>query len=119
MKIVVPVDESKGLDSRLSQHFGRVPFFMSVELGDAGLVVSEICVPNDSEHFGGSGLPPERIQLLNPDAVVTYGMGTRALNMFQAAKIAVLRTNAQTVKDVISAYVQDRLEELTVGCHHH
>lgn len=118
MKIVVPVNESKGLNSMLSQHFGRAPFFMSVELGDEGNVVSENCVPNDSEHFGGTGLPPDRIKLLKPDAVVTYGMGTRAIDMFQTAKIAVLRTRAQTVKDVIAAYVQDELEELTEGCRH-
>jgi predicted Fe-Mo cluster-binding NifX family protein len=45
-------------------------------------------------------------------------MGPRALSVFQEAEIAVLRANADTVKDVVEAYRQDRLEELTEGCHH-
>jgi predicted Fe-Mo cluster-binding NifX family protein len=45
-------------------------------------------------------------------------MGPRALNIFQEAGIAVLRANADTVKDVVEAYRQDKLEELTEGCHH-
>jgi len=28
-----------------------------------------------------------------------------------------LRANADTVKDVVEAYRQDKLEELTEGCH--
>ena len=117
-RIVVPVDGDKGLNSRLSGHFGRAPFFMVVELDEKGKVEKREAMPNDSEHFGGSGLPPDRILQLEPDAVITYGMGPRALDRFQQAKVAVLRANSSTVKDLILAYVKDELEELTEGCHH-
>jgi|GEM_PF-6425152 len=48
-------------------------------------------------------------------------MGPKALSIFQEAGIAVLKVNAETVKDVVEAYIQDKLEELTEGCHrsHH
>jgi predicted Fe-Mo cluster-binding NifX family protein len=49
-------------------------------------------------------------------------MGPRALSIFQAAGIAVLKANAETVREVVEAYKQDKLEELTEGCshaHHH
>ena len=55
---------------------------------------------------------------LNPNAVITYGMGFRALNMFQQENIAVLQTNENFVKEVIEVYNRDQLVELTEGCHH-
>ena len=75
-------------------------------------------MPNEGEHFGGFGRPADRILQLRPNAVITYGMGSRALSIFQEAGIAVLRANADTVKDVVEAYRHDKLEELTEGCHH-
>jgi predicted Fe-Mo cluster-binding NifX family protein len=45
-------------------------------------------------------------------------MGPRGLTGFQEAGIAVLKANADTVKDVIAAYKDDKLQELTEGCHH-
>ncbi len=75
-------------------------------------------VPNKSEHFGGRGKPPEILMRLKPDAVITYGMGFRALNMFQAANIAVLQTNHNLVREIVEAYNNDQLVELTEGCRH-
>ncbi|MGC9095425.1 MAG: NifB/NifX family molybdenum-iron cluster-binding protein, partial [Candidatus Bathyarchaeia archaeon] len=69
-------------------------------------------------HFGGSGRPPDRLLQFKPNAVITYGMGPRALSIFQEARVAVLRANADTVKEVVEAYKQDKLEELTEGCRH-
>ena len=116
MRIVIPVSEEKGLDSQLSEHFGRTPFFVVVELED-GNISSVETVSNVSEHFGGIGKPPDKILQLRPNAVITYGMGPRALNIFQSERVAVLRANADTVKKVTSAYINDELEELTEGCH--
>ena len=118
VRIVVPVASETGLDAQLSEHFGRAPFFTVVELDENGSVASQKTVPNKSEHFGGSGRPPDRILQFKPDALITYGMGPRALRIFQSANVAVLRANANTVRDVVSAYSSDKLEELTEGCHH-
>jgi predicted Fe-Mo cluster-binding NifX family protein len=38
--------------------------------------------------------------------------------MFQNAGVAVLRTEANTVKEVVEAYKNNELQELTQGCHH-
>jgi len=118
MRFVVPVEEDKGVDSRLSEHFGRAPFFAVFELDEDGKILNQKAVPNESEHFGGTGFPPDRILQLEPDAVITFGMGPRALSQFQEAKVAVLRANSDTVNGVISSYIKDELEELTEGCHH-
>jgi len=116
-RVVIPTEDGNGLNARLSEHFGRAPYFIIVEL-EEGNVSNVQVVPNEGEHFGGFGRPADRILQLRPNAVITYGMGPRALNIFQEAGIAVLRANADTVKDVVEAYRQDKLEELTEGCHH-
>lgn len=118
VEIVIPVEDANGLNARLSQHFGRAPYFVVVELSEDGEVLDLQMVPNKSEHFGGMGRPSENIMRLRPNAVITYGMGPRALGMFQNANIAVLQANKYIVKDLIEAYKRDELVELTEGCHH-
>lgn len=115
-RLVIPVIEDAGLNSRLSEHFGRAPYFMVIEISPEGEVSSIKTVPNTSEHFGGFGRPPDKILSLRPTAVVTYGMGPRALNIFQQARVAVLRATAATVGEVVEAYKRNQLEELTEGC---
>jgi predicted Fe-Mo cluster-binding NifX family protein len=115
-RIVIPVVDESGLDAALSEHFGRAPYFAVIELDSNGHVVNQKTVPNTSEHFGGTGHPPERILQFKPNALITYGMGPRALNIFQEAGVAVLRANTNMVKGVINAYKNEELEELTEGC---
>lgn len=117
-RIVIPVIDENGKDAVLSEHFGRAPFFAVLDIDEGGIVVDHKIIPNTSEHFGGVGLPPDRILALKPNALITYGMGPRALSRFQNARVAVLRANSTLVRDVIKAYVNDELEELTEGCHH-
>ena len=117
-RIVVPVSDQRGIDSRLSEHFGRAPYYVIIELDNEGHILSVESIANTSEHFGGVGYPPDRIIQLQPNALITYGMGTRALTMFQSAKVAVLRTNVNTVRDAVTAYNKNELEELTQGCRH-
>jgi predicted Fe-Mo cluster-binding NifX family protein len=118
VRIVVPVSDEKGIDAQLSQHFGRAPFYAIIDLDEEGHVIGQGTIANTSEHFGGVGLPPDRIMQLRPKALVTYGLGSKALKVFQDAGIAVLRTEANTVREVVNAYNNDELQELTQGCHH-
>ena len=117
VKIVIPVLDEGGLDAQLSGHFGRAPYFAVIDLDEDGRVSDQSTIANTSEHFGGVGLPPHRILQLKPDALITFGMGPKALNIFQNAKVAVLRTNANTVREVVKAYNNEELSELTEGCH--
>lgn len=117
-RIVIPAEDENGLNAKLSKHFGRAPYFIIVDLNENGEVLNVRAFPNTSEHFGGVGRPADRILGFNPNAVITYGMGSRALSIFQNARVAVLRANANTVREVIEAYKRDMLEELTEGCHH-
>jgi len=116
--IIVPVSDKNGLNAQIAEHFGRAPFYAIVALDKDGKVVSIETMPNTGEHFGGEGHMHDSILELKPNAIITYGMGPRGLSGFQDARVAVLKASAGMVKDVIAAYNDNKLQELTEGCHH-
>ena len=120
-RIVIPTQDETGLDAKVAQHFGRTPYFTLVDVNEDKTVKQVTTIPNKGEHFGGQSNPHDLIQSYHPDAIVVYGMGPRGLQSFQHAGIAVLKAHGTTTKDIVSAYVENRLTELTAGCHqaHH
>ncbi len=121
-RVIVPTEDQQGLNAKLAQHFGRAPYYTIVELGENGEVSNVKAVPNVGEHAGGMGSSHDHILEYKPTALIVYGMGPRGLTTFQSAGVAVLKANADTVSEVISAYKNDALSELTDGCehaHHH
>ena len=117
-RIVVPAVDKSGLNAQLAEHFGRAPYFAVVELDENGEISEVKTVPNMGEPAGGRGQTHDNILELQPNAIIVYGMGPRGLSTFQSAGVAVLRANASTVSGVIAAYKDDKLQELTEGCHH-
>jgi predicted Fe-Mo cluster-binding NifX family protein len=115
VKIVIPVADKNG--EIVSGHFGRAPYFAwfqveNREIRDRGIV------PNDSSHFGGRGLPPERMMAMGAEIVISAGMGQRAIAMFQNSTVAVLRATNPSTEQSIKDYTDGKLEELTEGCLH-
>lgn len=117
MRIVIPVADESGLEARISEHFGRTPFFAVIDLDENGQITEQKTVPNAGEHFGGGGRRADFILTLKPNVIISYGMGPRGLSIYQRERVAVLRANSPKVKDVIMAYNKNMLEELTEGCH--
>jgi len=115
-KLVIPIVEDKGLDSRIAEHFGRAPYFAVIELNERGEVVEFKAVSNVGEHFGGPGYTHDNIMQLKPDVIIVYGMGPRGLSSFQSRGVAVFKAEGETVKEVILAYSRGELRELTEGC---
>jgi predicted Fe-Mo cluster-binding NifX family protein len=120
-RIVIPVIDESGLNAQVAEHFGRAPYFAVVELDESGNVSNVKTVPNVGEHAGGMGQSHDHIVKLKPNAIIVYGMGPRGLSAFQEAGIAVLKADTNTLAGNIAAYNEDKLQELTEGCHeaHH
>ncbi|MFP3950767.1 MAG: NifB/NifX family molybdenum-iron cluster-binding protein [Candidatus Bathyarchaeia archaeon] len=114
-RVVIPVTDENG--EVLHEHFGRAPYYAWFDIDDSELVDSGV-VPNDSEHFGGTGYPPERINDMGGDVVITLGMGIRAIRMFQDIDVAVLRSETREVEESLVRFINEELEELTEGCLH-
>ena len=121
-RIVIPVEDERGLEARVAEHFGRAPFFAVVDLDENGKILSTKTEANKGEHHGGTGHPHENLLALKPDVIIACGMGPGGLTSFQNAGVTVLKANANTVKDIVASYKQGKLETLATGCehaHHH
>jgi predicted Fe-Mo cluster-binding NifX family protein len=116
-RIVIPAASQEGLNAHLAEHFGRAPYFTVVDLNDNGEIANVKTVSNVPHSTGRMGQPHEVVLGLQPNAIIAYGMGRRGIGSFQSFGIAVLRANANTVSEVIAAYNENRLQELTEGCH--
>jgi predicted Fe-Mo cluster-binding NifX family protein len=115
IRVVIPVRDEKG--DTLSEHFGRAPYFVWFDVED-GKVVDKGVTPNDSEHFGGSGHPPDRMAALGAEVVISTGMGMRAIQMFQDKRIPVLEAISPSTMENLEAFKNNGLKELTHGCLH-
>jgi len=115
MKVVIPTKDERG--ETLSEHFGRAPYFAWFSVVD-GVVKDKGVVPNTSDHFGGTGHPPEKIRAMGGDVVVTVGMGMRAIDMFQGFGVAVLKATSTSSRENIEEFLRGNLQELTEGCLH-
>lgn len=113
-RLVIPVDDPDGV--RLAQHFGRASYFAVIETDNDGRIVKREIQPNQGEHLGGRGHAHSNILSLNPDVVIVAGMGPRGLASFQSRSIPVLKANTDYVEQLVKAYHQKVLVELTEGC---
>ena len=115
VKVVIPVEDTKG--ELVSAHFGRAPYFAWFNV-KSGKIVDRGVTPNDSSHFGGQGMPPERMMAMGADVVISTGMGIKAIQMFQNSTVAVLQAVHRSSEKSIQDYVEGKLQELTEGCLH-
>jgi predicted Fe-Mo cluster-binding NifX family protein len=117
-RVVIPVVDQEGLNAHLGEHFGRAPYYAIVDFDENEKVAAVKTVPNVGEHAGGMGYSHDNLLQYQPKAIIVYGMGPRGLTTFQNAGVAVLKANANTVGEVVAAYKEDKLLELTEGCEH-
>ncbi len=121
-RIAIPVEDERGLEAHVAEHFGRAPFFAVVDLDENGEILSTKTEANKGEHHGGTGHPHENLLALKPDVIIACGMGPGGLASFQSAGVTVLKAYATTVKEIVTSYKQGKLETLAAGCehaHHH
>lgn len=128
MKVCIPTEDGRGLESAVSQHFGSAAFYTLID-PQSGAVE---CVPNGAEasgHHGGCasvGLVRE----LAADVVLCRGLGRRALERFESLGIRVYATDAPDVRSAVAAFRGSGLEAFAPaavcqghrdhhgGCHH-
>lgn len=120
-RIVIPVQNNSGLESKVAQHFGQAPYFALIELNGAHIAKVEI-EKNTSEHMGGTGDPHGSILSLRPSVVIACAMGPGAKNCFEDAGVQVLQAIGISVNEIINNYTSGNLAPLTAVCphaHHH
>lgn len=110
MKICIPVEKNKGLDSEVYGHFGSAPYFIIVNTENGSF---ETIDNYDLEHEHGACNPVSQINNKDIEAIVCYGMGRRAFQKLKESGFKVLLTNAKFVKEVIEELKTGKLKEMT------
>ena len=119
MQICIPVVEDRGLESRVSAHFGSAPGFMIVdtESGHARLVGN-----SNQHHAHGMCQPLAALAGETVEGIVVGGIGMGALMKLQAAGITVYRALHPTVGETLAAFTTGSLQPLgqheVCGGHH-
>ena len=121
MRICIPLVEDRGLDSKISEHFGSAPFFLIYEIDSKAV---EVIKNSNSHHSHGMCHPLSVLSPYKLDAVVCSGMGGGAIAKLNAAGIKIYTGGGGNAKDVIAAFASNQLSELTPdkacarhGCH--
>ena len=109
MRVAVSADENRGLDSVVSPHFGRCPFYVLVDLdGQEARQVSVVENPYYGKHAPGQ--VPAFINEQGVNVMLTGGMGGRAISFFQQYGIQAVTGASGTVRHALEQYLGGRLQ---------
>jgi predicted Fe-Mo cluster-binding NifX family protein len=112
MKILIAIDENKGLNSKLSLHFGHCGYFAIYETDTKEFKI----VKNELNHSNQNMTPVDQIMKYNPSIIFSLGIGQRAIKLFNEKKIKVKIGDYKILKEVIENV--NNLKELNNGCLH-
>mgnify|MGYP005839875093 CR=1 FL=1 len=119
MRIAVSADSANGLNSRVSPHFGRCPFFVLVDIDEDGTIRNVTSVANPCYGNHAPGQVPAFINSQGVNVMVSGGMGAGAISFFNQYGIGVATGASGTVADAIEAYFDGALSADAVCSHDH
>ncbi len=108
MRVAIPSINDGGLDSEVSDHFGRSPYYTFVDIEDGEIKNVEVLPVPFEEH--GPGDLPNFVKEHGGEVVIAYGMGHRAVDFFQQLGIDVVTGAGGRIRDVIEAFIHNMLE---------
>lgn len=109
MRVAISADNGNGLDSVVSPHFGRCPYFVLVDLeGQEVKAVQSISNPYYGNHQPGQ--VPGFIHSQGANVMLTGGMGRRAIMFFQQYGVEVATGASGTVRHALEQYLGGALQ---------
>ncbi|AOT71554.1 NifB/NifX family molybdenum-iron cluster-binding protein [Geosporobacter ferrireducens] len=118
MKICVPIQEDKGLDSIAYSHFGSAPFFLIYDLEKEETKVIE---NKDLHHAHGMCQPLKALGGETVEAVLVGGIGAGALMKLSNQGVRAYRVTGETVLQNIERLKRNELAEFSIhnSCSQH
>ena len=112
MHVCIPINEDRGLDSPVCQHFGLASHFMIVDT-ESG---TWRAVPNQhADHAQGTCEPLLALRGEALDGMVVAGIGRGALERLELDRIRVFRAEHGTVGETIAAFKAGALRMVASG----
>ncbi len=117
MRICIPIIKDRGMESRVSPHFGSAPVFMLIDQESGQRSV----VQNPNQHHGhGQCRPLAALAGQEVSNLVVGGIGPGALAKLQAAGIEVFFCEDRTVEQAMAHFEAGALSRVTAqtACGH-
>jgi len=112
MRIAFSTDDKNGIDSTISHHFGRCPFYVFIDV-ENGEVTSIEEVENPYFESHSPGAVPEFIANNKANMIVSGGMGPRAVGFFEGLNVSPIVGVSGKVKDVLKDIIKGEYEKVT------
>lgn len=108
MRIAVSSDSDRALDSSVSHHFGRCPYFTVINIENNEILNAE-AVENPYFSSHSPGQVPDFIKSLGADTMIAGGMGGRAISIFKNNGIKCSTGATGSVRRVLTQYLSGHL----------
>jgi predicted Fe-Mo cluster-binding NifX family protein len=110
MKIAISSEENKGLDSQVSHHFGRCPYYVLLVVDcEEVQEVKTIANPFYSQHQPGQ--VPGFIHEQGVEVMISGGMGRRAIDFFDQYGIEVATGAEGTARSTLERFLKGELND--------
>ena len=117
-KIALACEDNNGLNGQISQHFGRCPSYLIVDVEGNEIKKSDIISnPYYENHI--PGMVPKFISEQGASVMIAGGMGPRAIDMFSDFGIEVVTGAIGNVGNVLKAYLQGEISGVEPCKHDH
>ncbi len=125
MRVFVPLKDKNGLNSRVTGHPGRAPYYAVVEIEGDKIMNHQIyenqhAAEESEEHHhghhehGGHGGAFLRIILdQKPDVFITYMMGAGAYNVLKQMGVKIYFPKGHTLQESVEGLIKGELKEMT------
>ncbi|ROR23396.1 putative Fe-Mo cluster-binding NifX family protein [Mobilisporobacter senegalensis] len=118
MKVCIPIEEDKGLNSIAYGHFGTAPFFLIYDLENE---TSKVIENRDLNHSHGMCQPLKAMGGENVSAILVGGIGAGALMKLNDQGIKAYQAEIDLVSKNVELFKQNNLVEISIedSCGHH
>ena len=117
-KIALACEDNQGLDGQISQHFGRCPYYLLVEVEGSEIKKTDaVDNPYYDDHI--PGMVPKFINEQGVNVMVAGGMGPRAIDMFSNFGIEVITGAVGNTGNVLQAYLKGEISGVEPCKHDH
>ena len=117
-KIALACEDNQGLGGRVSQHFGRCPCYLIVDVEGSEVKKTDIV---DNPYFNNHipGKVPQFIKEQGAQVMIAGGMGPRAIDMFSNFGIEVVTGAIGNTGNVLQAYLRGEISGVEPCKHDH
>jgi len=123
-RIALATEDNQRLSGQISQHFGRCPYYLIVDVeGDE--IVKTDSITNPYYHNHVPGMVPKFINEQGANVMIAGGIGPMAIELFASLGIEVVSGAAGNAGDTLQAYLRGEISGVEAcqhdypGGHHH